>query len=388
MLKQLYSSLFFLYFFFLFLFSKSFAVLNYSGVYITEFFILLYLFILVILLIINKRIIFPKYMFVLIATYIIYGTLILILNEININSLKDYVIISYSIFIFIAFHLANNLSIKNPFKYIKLFLILISIIFINNFFQLTDHFIILNIVPLGLVILASFIFSRNVNKSTTILLTLISLICVSNSLIFYFNRSFFIGLIFSLIFIKLINKNIILKRLSYIDIFKYLLFFLSISLISYLFFDISHSGTASWRIEVWNNVLEKFLGNTNFLYGNGFGFPVVEPSDIPDNAITNHPHNSFITILYQLGLIGFVLFFCAIFYFIASSIFFLRIYSVYYKNINYKFFALFFCFFMYCFLFSFNNVALEGPHHGIWFWSSIGFALSFKRKFLGNLNKI
>lgn len=349
---------------------------------------MLYLFILVILLAIDKRIMFPKYLLVLIAIYIIYGTLILVLNEININSLKDYVIVSYSIFIFIAFYLANNFSIKNPLKYILLLLIIISIIFLNNFFQLTDNFISLNIVPLGLVILAAFVFSKNVNKSTTILLILISLICVSNSLIFYFNRSFFIGLIFSIIFLILINKNIVLDKLSYIDIFKYLFFFISISLISYLYFDLGHSGTASWRIEVWSNVLKRFLGNTNFLYGNGFGSPVVEPSDIPDFALTNHPHNSFITILYQLGLIGFVLFFCAIFYFIASSIFFLRRYLIYYKNINYKFFALFFSFFMYCFLFSFNNVALEGPHHGIWFWSSIGFTLSFKRKFLGNLNKI
>lgn len=388
MIKHFYSTLFFLYFFCSFLFGKSFNTLNYNGVYIAEFFILFYVFILGILLILNKRIIFPKYMFALIALYILYGTFILLLNEVNNNSLKDFVIVFYSIFIFIAFFLANNFSFKNPNKYLKLLLIILSIIFLNNFFQLTKQSISLNIVPLGLIILSAFIFRKDVNKSTTVLLILISLLCIINSLFFYFNRSFFIGLIFSIILIILINKDIIINKLSYVFVFKYLVFFLLLSVYSYLYFDISHSGTASWRLEVWSNVFARFFSNTNLLFGNGFVFPVVEPSDISDYAKTSDPHNSFITVLYQLGIFGFIFFSCAIFYFIISSILFLRKYSVYYKNSNYKFYALFFSFFIFCFIFSFFNVALEGPHHGIWFWSSIGFALSFKSKFLGNLNKI
>jgi len=63
------------------------------------------------------------------------------------------------------------------------------------------------------------------------------------------------------------------------------------------------AGGADLRVEWWKDLYEQWTASLgNFLFGLGYGFPLVEYS-IPE-AVVREPHNSYISILARLGLLG------------------------------------------------------------------------------------
>ncbi len=135
-------------------------------------------------------------------------------------------------------------------------------------------------------------------------------------------------------------------------------------------------GNAGARLFYWNEVLTKIVGDFSIIYGNGFGTPYVSEVaaqklnefvlvfKTPESVYLVPPHNSFITILYHLGISVLLLFYPL------KSIFNRKWEA---KNNSFKFLLLSFVGVAVWVSF---NVILELPHSSTYFWL-IYFTLAF-----------
>jgi hypothetical protein len=70
----------------------------------------------------------------------------------------------------------------------------------------------------------------------------------------------------------------------------------------------SAAGGVSERLGWWENIIKKLTDNTgNFLFGLGYGLPLIDFHG-SENQVVREPHNSYISVLGRLGLLGAILF--------------------------------------------------------------------------------
>jgi hypothetical protein len=127
----------------------------------------------------------------------------------------------------------------------------------------------------------------------------------------------------------------------------------------------------AFRMHLWQQAWDSFLSAP--LFGVGFGTRILHtqvngfPAMVGGRWISG-PHNSYLTVLARLGLVGGILFFLLLGA-LAWNLKTKNMSPVHFVAISCIFTALFFAFF---------NVCLENPQGGIWFWLFWGWAMVTK----------
>ena len=73
------------------------------------------------------------------------------------------------------------------------------------------------------------------------------------------------------------------------------------------FLDYQSDPTANWRFYIWGSIIEKIPEKLLFGYGLGGNFDIYIPE--LNNVLGNSPHNFYLAMLYELGLVGTLSFF-------------------------------------------------------------------------------
>ena len=135
-----------------------------------------------------------------------------------------------------------------------------------------------------------------------------------------------------------------------------------------------------WRQHLWKQVIAGWRQNPWF--GRGFG-PRMYMTDVtggravgPDGKWISGPHNSYLTILFRMGLVG-LFGFC---FFCVPVV--MRSFSRMLNQVRGGNFlgALNFATFLSIAFFTFFNVSLENPQSGIWFWVFLGILVAEQRE--------
>jgi len=141
--------------------------------------------------------------------------------------------------------------------------------------------------------------------------------------------------------------------------------------------------TANWRLELWQQALEKgsrFHPAFGTGFGKEFGFtgriagvyvPKITGFGVDSNIIT--PHNGYITVFYKMGLIGIVFFLAINLHFFLKGLKFLKRNTEPFKK--HLMLTILACFVFWHIMSSFF-VVLESPHMAIFLWITIGLGLS------------
>ncbi|GAA4649929.1 hypothetical protein GCM10023116_22110 [Kistimonas scapharcae] len=127
----------------------------------------------------------------------------------------------------------------------------------------------------------------------------------------------------------------------------------------------SAAGGVSLRIGWWLNIYEKWsLDFTTMFFGLGFGFPLID-HDLANGVVAREPHNSFISLLARLGVIGASLW-CLIHCYLLKIWFNLFKYtkSNHYQVIN-NFLAVFMIYFIFVCVFAIGEDSFEKPFNAI-----------------------
>jgi len=166
-------------------------------------------------------------------------------------------------------------------------------------------------------------------KGNLLLGKIIPFLFIFTSIVFFQQRMIYLSIVFILIFLLIFNN-----QKSYQKFLSYIIFFFILStLISFFnipilgriqnfssLFLFEHvmstfgyvsektlatSGTVDqrllWLMEVMNN---SFSSTARFIFGNGFGTPLIEFS-IYNDVIVREPHNTYLSIYGKMGLAGF-----------------------------------------------------------------------------------
>jgi hypothetical protein len=324
----------------IFIWRKSFSYLNIGGLYIIEFLVIISLLSLFFAFLINKKLTLPpknSILHRLINSVILFVTYSILNSIFHLNvNLKSLLPGVYPIYFVIVVIISFNVDInklefltKLMFKFIffSAFISFLVSPFGNYFLPETDN-------PgwtyiFGASLSAILILIEN--KLTSILLFLVTLIIA----IITFQRGVFLCFLLSFPFLIYIEKKVFLIKLFSISktfLFSLLLLLL-ISPIAFkilntfndLRFDISFhnlylfinsifsssaadelgvAGTRSHRLDMWAEVLKLSYENLIFIFGDGFQQDVGDKIGIQFRAV----HNGFVTIFFQDGIIGLILF--------------------------------------------------------------------------------
>ena len=317
------------------------------------------------LLQIPKKIYFPKIVITILIS-IIY--LILSIDKfvqfdilIRQYSLFIYLIISYIIFTFLIDHKNISWILKKIFLLIKIGFILqviysiIILIFGKNNDFIYDYFS-----PLIVMLCISF-FSYNfifLKKKYNYLLLFFVSIAIGH-------QSFFLSLIVMILFVFFQKRKF--------NIFKLFIIIIPLSLILINNIEGFTDVNAIWRLVYWYGIFENLIFENYFIFGNGFGVPYASNEiiiliegimnntsnlDLGDEMYLSAPHNSFITILFHIGILPGFIFLKSIFNKISFSN-----YENSSKNLKFLIITLIGCSVWVSF-----NVILELPHSSLYYW--------------------
>ncbi|MFB0564865.1 MAG: O-antigen ligase family protein [Candidatus Aminicenantaceae bacterium] len=319
-----------------------------------------------------------NFLFVLYFTFGIFA-LLRGFNEYKIDAIRDSVLVYYALFFFIFLWTVNKIEhVRSYVKYVLLLIIIMNIFFIIRLVNSYSPIIkenVLNILPSGnevfwgfgpIFYCATFSMIRRFRKTLFFIVTF----PLAYDLFTYFRRSLFLGVGVSLVFVYFFSEKSVKKKLKKFG--SIILILTVIAIIFVLEGDIQslwegHASGAFWRETVWIRMMPRIF--QRIFFGYGFGPEVVPTELLPDFAITQDPHNSFLAILFRIGVTGFGVLCIILVLFYSQVIKFLKVKEEG-KIRNYAL-AFLGCH-VFMIVFSLFNVVLEGPHHGIWFWIIMG----------------
>ena len=226
------------------------------------------------------------------------------------------------------------------------------------------------------------------------------------SLIFQ-ERSMYLGLAIGIVLITFFSKVRLLFKVSIIGIISILAMFLVVDLfnlevkgrvgelssdfflehIKSIFLTGESIGvdTSRWRIELWISVIESWRASfSTIVFGLGFGDPLVNFL-MPGGVEVRQPHNTHITVLARMGLIGFLvwaLIFCRVLYLLIKA-FRMSKGKILEKNIV----LWFMLFYMLSFILSSVQPWLEFSYGAVPFFILMGFAVGWSNKFISSCIK-
>jgi len=124
-----------------------------------------------------------------------------------------------------------------------------------------------------------------------------------------------------------------------------------------------NDANAEFRFQAWNEAMNRFSQNP--LFGEGFGVPFL----FADEDYDSRPHNTYLTVLYKMGLVGFVPLLCLLGHFFWQGWKILRACRTQQE-----------CLLLYCCMLAFLsmclsgalNLALESPFAASIFWLTMG----------------
>lgn len=395
--------------------TRNFTYISVGPIFITEFVMIFLILAIITRLSISQRCnvirgyypnILSKILIVYFGGGLIYLTYnLLSLNELDfIECLRNFSLVYYSLFFFIAYFLFKELTIE---KINKLFLtilfantlrgIVVIIMYILNLetFIPKDGGIIGG--PSSLIsVFASLIAFHYLTFNKKWKLIYVSLFIAN--LFFTFlsgHRSSYIALAVSLLVYLLLLRRI--RLVLPLSLAVFLLFVLSdffkhiiplfgdifqriIYNVNQLVYERISDPNAQWRYLYWSNVIREV---TLKPWGLGFDYSLSKlapwevwaerPSELAFRAsIRLDPHNSYIAILARVGFWGFLIFLSALILYVVAAIRASRS-----LNDERKFYALtIFSLFVAVATFANFNVTLEGPYHGIFFWIFMGISMA------------
>jgi len=294
-----------------------------------------------------KYIDFKSFSFILFIS-IIY--IFIFFSKNGVCAIRDGFFIIDILYIFVGYYFFNNTTYFLKLKQFFFFIAKVSLIYILfvifseylvNFSPIIEtysgnrHSLFFNFFTTKFIFLWSAIIFYTLKIYNNFFYSLISIILLSASIIFFQSRVIYISLLFCFIFlnkIKIINFNHLL-------IFIFLFILINISGIQFYgrlqtfdikffyehvltlfspFFDFESSnikiegqiGSANDRLNWWKSIIANSQTDIKtFLIGQGFGFPLINfyagPLDIP----AREPHNSYITFIGRIGYLGTVIWF-------------------------------------------------------------------------------
>lgn len=125
-----------------------------------------------------------------------------------------------------------------------------------------------------------------------------------------------------------------------------------------------------WRQIVWQRYAELAMQKPLFGWGLGYYPPVEQVNpNVFQTKILIHPHNSFVTVLFKMGLLGFLLMVAIQVAFYRQSLAFLREDAA--TDIRRPMIVVLSAH-AFMFIFASFNVVLENSYYGIWFWLILG----------------
>jgi O-antigen ligase len=341
---------------------------------------------------------------VITGLYILYGSILLLFSGVQvfigknvIEIFKNYVLVYYAVFVFIAalLHLNNNYKRINMF-YLG---ILISSTLVNTFLVInyTYNFNIFIFTPTTKVIsghqalfaifsciISLNYFLNNRNKYRFMNYIYLSFIFI-NTLFVYLSghRSGILALTMSSMVVLILQRNREKKFiLLFVGLFMLPLMFsygpvgeiVPIIFEKYKVFVSEDDPNVVYRSMYWNNVMEAWKSRPVFGIGFTENFIKYMPGELR-GLERNNPHNSYITVIARMGVIGLLLLLLIKFYTIKLLINNIKNNSLHVLNTLGCFLAIS--------IYAFFNVTLEGPYHGVFYWILIGIAIS-----INSINKL
>jgi len=288
----------------------------------------------------------------------------------------------YAIFIYliVSFILANQFFVSKErvltsINFIILFSkisLLVQILFLIYSFStgytnndiIQGHRYISPIAILGVITFGAYVIAYSKTLITKIILLIITLLIVLS----FGHASAFLSLFLVLFFDLFLRISTRQKIIGLVLVLIITLFL--------LVFPQFRDGNASWRLMYWGHIIKNvFIENFGFL-GNGFGEPysskefaiyvneefnsqVLENSYNPYSRWLVGPHNSFLTIMFHIGFVPFLILFSPLKKMVSVIFSFQEI------NKNLKFLMLSFIGLSVWVAF---NVILELPHSSLYFW--------------------
>lgn len=141
-----------------------------------------------------------------------------------------------------------------------------------------------------------------------------------------------------------------------------------------------NDGTRQWRLEWWDEIVNYTFNGPYFWTGKGYGINLADDDGFQvdvDGALRS-PHNGHLTLLARSGVPGFLLWVAFL-----GSVLLMLVREALVNQTRHpwrsRFAIWLLAYLMAHVLMTGFDVYLEGPMGGIWFWTKIGFALSFFR---------
>jgi len=135
-------------------------------------------------------------------------------------------------------------------------------------------------------------------------------------------------------------------------------------------------GTASFRMDAWKEAGQRFLRNP--FVGEGFGKPFVFYDAMRNRWLTEdtRPHNTYLTILYKMGLVGMAVFA------LIHIVFYKSVYLALYRGVNDSATAYLLAFtgaMVALQVYGFFNLLVESPFLALIYWSLMGVMITMTR---------
>jgi hypothetical protein len=141
--------------------------------------------------------------------------------------------------------------------------------------------------------------------------------------------------------------------------------------------DMNLSGTETWRMQWWTDIINYTFHGPYFWFGKGFGINLAIDDGVISGRpgltpLTRSPHNGHLTILARTGVPGLTLWLLTLACWGAVVLTNMLRARVHGDNAWADFFLLIFCYELGFVINAAFDVALEGPMVGIWFWCMFG----------------